>query len=592
MNNIFSPKLAQILRIAIGAVFGLLIALLIETTPNKNDVQNPEIWRATLLGVIYLTAFVYWAGLGAMRKKSLLIWGISASIIIAIIFHHSASQDSQNQFLGSANILWILPFLFITHELVSSGDQANKIIAPYDTYFDEAWKRGVQLALALAFTGVFWLILFLGAKLLNIIGLVWFEKLIEETYFIWPASGIAMASAVHLGDVQPKLLNNFRNLVLSIFSWLLPIIVLVAGIFAVSLLFTGLKPLWETKAATASLLTACMFLVLLINAAYQNGENKLNPILKIALRIATFETAVFAIIAGYSLWLRIDQYGLTHERILALIGVIVATCYGVFYTIANFINIKDAQFMAKIQEINIGMAFIKSLIFFCILTPIADPSRLSVNSQVKMLLNGKTKIDKFDWDFLRFDSGKYGLKALEKLKKSSDPKIAAEALEASKRVVEVSLFDKAPQPENLAPPILDNVSIIKGSEPLPESFKTQKFDMLNSYNVPPCILKDNQKQHCDISLLDLNDDKQKEIIFFGNWYIYVATYNGKEWLFMQSQSQAHNDQLRNAFKNGEIKSQKPKWNDLNIGNQTIKLIPNEQLNSYVAPETSEPIVKK
>ena len=183
MNNItFTPKQSQLLRIGVGLVFGLILAFLISDS-EKISHDIVQVWRPTLIAIFALSAFVLLAGLGNMRRISLLAWGVIAMLLIGIIAHHAFSQSTKHSDFGEQNILWILPFLFITHELVSSGDEANKIIAPYETYFDEAWKRGVQLFLAIAFTGVFWAILWLGAALLKIIGLDWFEELLKEKYF-------------------------------------------------------------------------------------------------------------------------------------------------------------------------------------------------------------------------------------------------------------------------------------------------------------------------------------------------------------------------------------------------------------------------
>lgn len=570
MNNIIlTPKQSQLLRIGVGLVFGLILAFLI-TGSEKISHNIIQVWRPTLIAIFALSAFVFLAGLGNMRRISLLAWGAIAMLLIGIISHHAFSQSTTHSDFGEQNIFWILPFLFITHELVSSGDEANKIIAPYETYFDEAWKRGVQLFLAIAFTGVFWLILWLGAALLKIIGLNWFEQLLKEKYFAIPATFVAFASAVHLGDVQSKLLNNFRNLVLSVFSWLLPIIVLVAGIFSVSLIFTGLKPLWETKAATASLLAGCMFLVLLINAAYQNGDNELNPILKWSIRIASFETLVFAAIAGYSLYLRIDQYGLTHERILALIGVIVANLYGLGYVASNFIGNTSYNFMPKIKNINIGMAFVKSILFFAILTPIADPSRLSVNSQVSMLLKGKISPEKFDFRFLARQSGKYGEDALNKLTKSQNPQIV---LLANKAIEENKNYDNydAPEQKNLkSAEKIDpnNFNLIKGSK-LPDSFVAQ--DIKNrTLILPNCMAYEKPEKKCDTVLIDLNNDKKDEIIIDGGSYL-ILFYETKDgW---KSQSLYLNDSnigLQN-FKLGKVEAAKPEWNSLKVGDEILEI---------------------
>ena len=68
-------------------------------------------------------------------------------------------------------------------------------MAPFSLYFDQAWKHGVQLALACVFTAIFWGILWLGAVLLGFIGFEWFRDMIRSEWFAWPASGLAMASA-------------------------------------------------------------------------------------------------------------------------------------------------------------------------------------------------------------------------------------------------------------------------------------------------------------------------------------------------------------------------------------------------------------
>lgn len=570
MNNIIlTPKQSQLLRIGVGLVFGLILAFLI-TGSEKIPHNIIQVWRPTFIAIFALSAFVFLAGLGNMRRISLLAWGAIAMLLIGIISHHAFSQSTTHSDFGEQNIFWILPFLFITHELVSSGDEANKIIAPYETYFDEAWKRGVQLFLAIAFTGVFWLILWLGAALLKIIGLNWFEQLLKEKYFAIPATFVAFASAVHLGDVQSKLLNNFRNLVLSVFSWLLPIIVLVAGIFSVSLIFTGLKPLWETKAATASLLAGCMFLVLLINAAYQNGDNELNPILKWSIRIASFETLVFAAIAGYSLYLRIDQYGLTHERILALIGVIVANLYGLGYVASNFIRNTSYNFMPKIKNINIGMAFVKSILFFAILTPIADPSRLSVNSQVSMLLKGKISPEKFDFRFLARQSGKYGEDALNKLTKSQNPQIVLLANKAIEENKNYDNYDASEQKNLKSAEKIDanNFNLIKGSK-LPDSFVAQ--DIKNrTLILPNCMAYEKPEKKCDTVLIDLNNDKKDEIIIDGGSYL-ILFYETKDgW---KSQSLYLNDSnigLQN-FKLGKVEAAKPQWNSLKVGDEILDI---------------------
>jgi Domain of unknown function (DUF4153) len=570
-NNILSPKLAQIFRISIGAIFGLIIASLVEWNPEAQPTKDIV---TSIIATTALSAFIFWAALGTMRNKSLLIWGAIAVGLIGLITYHSFYQGQDNDNFIVLTIAFLIPFLFITHELISSGDQANSIIAPYNIYFDEAWKRGVQLVLALAFNGVFWAILALGAVLFNIIGIKWFGDLIGDKFFAIPASGIAIGAAVHLGDVQTKLLNGFRNLVLSVFSWLLPIIVFIAGLFAISLLFTGLKPLWETKAATFSLLTACMFLVLLINAAYQDGQNIKSQVLQWAIRIGSIETLLFGLIAAYSIGLRVNQYGLTHERVLAIIGVIVASLFGLGYSISILWGKNSDEFMPKIKQINIGMAFVKSVLFFLILTPIADPSRLSVNSQVGRLLAGKIAPDKFDFQFLKYESGRYGKNALDKLSQNSNPQIRDLAQKAKTNDNRYEVQNGTD--ENKSFKLSNkNITLANGSKPIPNSFFETEF-IDNEYSVPECLRPQNlSNQKCDAYIIDLNNDKQDEILIADtNYLVGVYTYENNKWVKKEVSMPPNVTDFEKQFKAGNIKTQKPKWDDIIVGDKKFEIMEN------------------
>ena len=109
---------------------------------------------------------------------------------------------------------------------------------------------GVQLALSIAFAGAFWLLLFLGAALFNIIGLSFLGDLIEQGWFALPLTGLAFATAVHLTDVRDGLIRGVRTIALMLLSWLLLVLTVLVGGFLAALPFTGLDGLWETGSAT------------------------------------------------------------------------------------------------------------------------------------------------------------------------------------------------------------------------------------------------------------------------------------------------------------------------------------------------------
>ncbi|CAM3207308.1 DUF4153 domain-containing protein [Asticcacaulis taihuensis] len=548
-----------IIRLAVGLIFGLGIAWLIKSFDALEGKQIP-LWAQVLTSTLILGAFIIWAGAGAMKRLSLAIWSVIALGLIALIAWNRAAHSLDanfNPFFLNLSFL-IYPFLFISHELVSSADQAGKPIAPYALYFDEAWKRGVQLVLSGLFTILFWAILFLGAGLLGFIGFHWFKDLLMNAYFAWPVTGLAIAASVNLGDVQPKLMHNFRALVLGVLSWLLPVITVIGLLFAVSLCFSGLEPLWKTKAATASLLAGCVALVLLVNAAYQQGneERSVHIVLRWSALIACGLLLVFAGLAAWSLWLRIDQYGLTPERTLALVGVTIAMLYGVGYAVAA---VMPKDWLALLAPVNIALAFVVALICLCVLTPIADPYRLSASSQAARVDSGKVTPDKFDWRVLRFETGTYGLEELKRLSMSGNTTVknaAAKAL-ALKDTDRYSplegdiLETRTPDPKQFI------VSYPKGTTP-PADFLTQSFS--DNERLPDCA---SSGIKCYSALIDLNHDGVDEFALLENRHITIYIRENR-WRLLAERYVS--DETAAAFKIGQIGVARPSFDNLTIGN--------------------------
>eukprot|EP01031_Cornospumella_fuschlensis_P007738 gene7738-9574_t len=145
-----SERTALYLRLSVGLVIGLIVAFLIGDD-NKKLAESilAEYWREILAQTLTLVAFILWAGAAVMRRVSLAIWSALAGAVLLFILWHVRiySGDASSSELQS--ILILLALTFIANELVSSADQAGKPFAPYELYFDEAWKRGVQLILAI-----------------------------------------------------------------------------------------------------------------------------------------------------------------------------------------------------------------------------------------------------------------------------------------------------------------------------------------------------------------------------------------------------------------------------------------------------------
>lgn len=561
---------ALILRLGVGAVFGLAIALLLHLTKGSSLGGMP-MWAQVLMSTLLLGAFVIWAGAGVMRRVNLAIWSAVALGLIALVAWHRVANDGQDHFnpvFFSLSFL-VYPFLFISHELVASADQSGKWIAPYPVYNDEAWQRGVQLALALVFTGLFWAILGLGALLFHFIGFDWFGKLIGRPIVAYPLSGLALGASVHLGDSQPKLTAGVRALILSVLSWLLPVLTAIGLLFAAGLCVSGLKPLWATKAASMTLLGACVGLALLVNAAYQQGdaERKVHVVLKIAARVACGLLLAFALLAAYSLHLRIHQYGLTPERVLAAVGVFIAVLYGLGYAYAA--AVPKGRWLAGIETINLAMAVVMAVTFLAVLTPVADPQRLSVDSQVARLQGGKIAPDKFDWDLLYNKTGIYGKKAVASLIKTGK----TQAIKDAAKIAGAAGPD--PEPYPFSKPDLGKIPVItpKGAQ-LPADFVAQDFSK-TSGGAPDCLFSiDNvHVLPCTAAaMLDLDHDGAPEVLVLSGTQVSVFTRGKDGWTSIATLYT--DDETVEAFKAGKFSQEKHRFDDVHIGNYNRGAIDN------------------
>ncbi len=204
-----------------------------------------------------------------------------------------------------------------------------------------------------------------------------------------------------------------------------------AVLFLLALPFTGLGLLWATRRATGILLASVAALVFLINAAYQDGkpETPIATLLRQSRWLAAIVLVPLAALAGYGLMLRVEQYGWTPQRVVAASGVVIAVCYAVGYALAAIVS---RLALKQLEPTNVFASWIIVVVWLALLTPVADPARISVADQIGRLNAGRTAPDKFDFNFLQFRAGRYGRDALQRLADGAEGPQAALVAERAK----------------------------------------------------------------------------------------------------------------------------------------------------------------
>lgn len=498
-------------RLAIGLTQGVLLYILVRASeatnsPNWSE-RHPELFAPAVIVALFLPT-VLLSGVGKLRPLVYGVWSVVAGVALAFLaWHDIARQAAGDREATAPMFAFAAAALFIAHHLIVPADRGRRLIAPYPAYFDAAWMAGVQLALSIGFAGAFWLLLFLGAALFNIIGLSFLGDLMDEAWFALPMTGLAFATAVQLTDVRDGLIRGVRTVALMLLSWLLLVLTVLVGAFLLALPFTGLDGLWETGSATALVLAAAGVLIILINAAYQDGrsDNLPPPVLRVAVRVASVLLTPLILIAAWGLSLRIGQHGLTPDRIIAvacaLVGAAYAGGYG-FAAVSPFWTKGD--WMRPLERTNIAVAVLVVAVILALFTPVADPARLSVADQTGRLERGKVSPAEFDYAFLRFESGKAGMAALQRLAGSTDADIAARARQAR---AAADTSDLAEVDGKTAPPPSDRVfRMHPASATLPLDFTTAEVgsDDIRSDCVAPAV--------CHLKRVDLTGDGAPEIL--------------------------------------------------------------------------------
>jgi hypothetical protein len=579
-------------RVLVGLVQGFALYWLYEAASAKTWPATDGPLFASLQAVAIFVPLMVVGGLGNLRPRSLAIWAVGAVILCAGIAAYNILRLGPAGYAVSYGIFPYAPtmpvwlclgiIMFIVDSLIVAGEADHKFIASYPRYFDISWKHGVQFVLAILFVGAFWLLLWLGSDLFNLIKLHFLAELIRKPWFSVPATTAAIAYAIHVTDIRANLVNGARVLKLTLLSWLLPLMTAFAIIFLLALPFAGLEPLWSTRRATSILLWSVAALIFLINAAYQDGDSETPAaaVLRQARWLAAIAIVPLTVLAGYCLLLRVQQYGWTPQRILACACVVVAACYAMGY---GFAAITTGLALKPIAMTNVLTAYIIVAALLALFSPIADPARLSVADQVARLRSGQTPPEKFDYAFMRYGAGRYGVAALERLVKEAPEPLVTERAQQALQSTDRYQLQTAARTAAVTPDVRTaNITVLRpagqpsANSTLPESFL--RFNWASSprlSSLPRCLTA-NAK--CEALLVDMDGDGQNEILLLNTPAGAVSVFKsdgGENWRMLGTLSRTSCPGVRDALVAGRFEAVTPSLREIEVNGQRLALMDNQ-----------------
>ena len=462
---------------------------------------------------------------------------------------------------------------------------------PYDQLFEHGWTNAMLIVVAAVYTGVVWLVLALWSALFNIVDITIFRRIFGDSLFIWVFTPFAVAISFSLARDHAKLVYALRSLCITLARVLAPVVAVIAVLFLAALPFTGLAPLWKTSAATPILLVLIGLSILLMTGVVNDGKSDL-ALPKPALWIIAVELALMPVLAGLALYatsLRIQQYGLTPARIYSLIIIVVAAAHALGYCYGVLRH--RSRWPQWVTRVNPPLAIGVVAVVLLMQMPWINPYAVSVRDQMARLVNGKVDAAKFDYGVFRFELGKYGAKAIQRL--ASDKTLPNhDAIgEGLKTLAEAnSSFEwRARQRGDIGgsvtpEDVLKTITTVPADLKIPDAL-VQALATTGNFAVRQC--KTSTLFKCYLIPKDIDGDGQPEYLLLsaGGLVPFVMIYaqttasGGKTpgWTMLRTQisglQPGSGDAFVDALISGKITLTAPRYQNLQVGPATIQITP-------------------
>jgi hypothetical protein len=426
--------LRPVLLLAIGGGLGLLVYFLLRGA--ESSVWTQSAWRIGLASAVAVGGIVFAFSLERLRWAWTAGFALFAGLVAGFVTYWNGSPDGWGSDEGWQFFACLLA-VAIAVPLFQSMRDSGAARLSYRAVHTHAWTNLVLWGAAWAFVGASVLLVVLLSELFHLIHIDALRDLFEKEWFGFVLVGATLGGAVGLLRDRDKVLGLLQRVVTAILSVLAPVLALGLVVFVLALPFTGLAPLWESTKSTTPILLVCDLAAFgLINAVLGTSpeEETNSRVLRWSAAALAAVMLPLAIVAAVSLGKRIDQYGLTPDRLWAGVFVVIAAATGAAYLYA--LARGRAQWPRLLRPANLRLASGICLLALFLALPIVSFGSLSARDQISRLESGRTLPSRFDWGAMRFDFGSAGRRALGRLAASSKPGLrlmAAKTLKAESR---------------------------------------------------------------------------------------------------------------------------------------------------------------
>ncbi len=461
-------------RRIVMAVFGLLAGLaayvILEVLP---DLALGGRLRLALsaFGIVFFPATLAMAGPLPLTRAAL-GGAVAGGVMTILLVWASLRFDGVGPFLDTGDpiiLTMIAVAVFLPFWIAASGPAGNW--RDYPTLFDAAWRILLRYVVAGLFVLVVWLTIFLADSLLGVVGIEVIGDLVAIDPVPFAVSGAIFALGLAVAQEYADTLSPW--IVLRLLRLLLPPLVAVTGLFLLALPFRGLSGLFGGLSSAGVLMSvAALGITLVAVAAYHSDAEVTNsPTIRFSARLMAVFLPFLGGLAVLAVAIRVQQYGWSPDRVLAMVAALATAAYGLAYAAAAVLG--GGRWMDWLRRVNVPLALGVALVALLLLTPAIDPQRIAAQSQVARFESGAVDADALDLWSLREDWGRAGAAAVARLSAPDHPRAAdiAERLAALDSAEDRYSFEAALPPAAqaaLAAEVRDRLAMHPAGATLPE----------------------------------------------------------------------------------------------------------------------------
>ncbi|WP_342754293.1 DUF4153 domain-containing protein [Pantoea sp. MBD-2R] len=427
---------------------------------------------------------------------------------------------------------------------------------------DALWRNTFTLGMTGIITVLFWLVLLIWSKLFSAIGITFFDWLFFNNVFFAPmATGMVIAGSIGYCKGMASPVSVYRQLVTLAASALLPLHAIVSLLFLACLPLTGLAGLPHALSAATILLTITLMMLVfsavvdkraLSASFWRRGMGRI-------VLIAQFLTPLLAALAGWALWIRINEYGWTVERVYGVAIALIAFIGSLL--LVWFQRRAWSQGAGSMKTYTALMLGLTALGCFLLHTPVADPYRIEIKNQLARFKQGTAKAS--EMDIYSFSTaGRRGMQALQTV--NQHPQWLYSPADQKQMLVQL-LAEKTGKTYQQADvgELQRSIPLRTGSEAPPESWWQSQANYLD-HSLATCMV---DKDTCLLWMQDLNNDGSLEVLLYNRNQQEIVIYKTGEEGWRQTGSLSLRDKDPNIEKS--IREEVPgtalkPWRDLKI----------------------------